>query len=195
LTGSARQSIQRWVFVLTFLLGVPALLVWLSMPFLDMSHATYLTAAKDYQGAIRALNRAVAFNGGLSSAYVKRGYDYEQLNQPDKALADYDTAIRINGQDWSAYNNRAWLIAQTKDPKAAMEDASKAVQLCPTCAQAFHTRGMLYSKMSDTPMAIADFTRAIELDPKFEAAVEDRAKLQDTGRGSQSLTPAPTVTR
>lgn len=171
MTFTARQRIQRWVFVLGFVLGVPALLIWICMPFLDMSHATYLTAARDYKGAIQALDRAVAFNGSLGSAYVKRGYVYALLNEKEKALADLGTALRINPQDWAAHNNRAWLIGQD-DPKAALADASRAIELCPTCPQAFHTRGVIYSKLGDKNNASADFTRAVELDPKFEMSSE-----------------------
>jgi tetratricopeptide (TPR) repeat protein len=215
MSGTARQKVQRWVFVLTFLLGIPALLIWVSMPFLDMSHATYLTATKDYKGAIKALNRAISMNGGLSAAYVKRGYDYELMNDPAKALADYDAAARINPQDWAAFNNRAWLTYQKlqaqKDDSAldgALMDATRAVDLCADCAQAYHTRGMIFRLKGDNARALVDFDKAIELDPKMGAAYADRAQcysalgrttdaLKDLARAQElgaRLAPPPAVT-
>jgi tetratricopeptide (TPR) repeat protein len=181
LTTTARQVFQRWIFVLAFLFGVPALLIWLSMPFLDMSHATYLTAAKDYKGAIRSLDRAIAFNGLLSVAYVKRGYDYELLNQPDKALADYNKAISMNPNDWAAYNNRAWLTANTGSLDAstlekAVQDATRAIDICPTCAPPYHTRGVVLMKLKKADLALADFSRAVELDPKYAIAYYNRSE-------------------
>jgi tetratricopeptide (TPR) repeat protein len=176
LTATSKHGVKRWAFVLTFLLGTPALLIWLSQPFLDMSHATYLTAAKDYQGAIKALNRAIAFNGLLSEPYVKRGYCWEMLKQPEKALADYDRAIAMNPNDWAAYNNRASLT-QGKNPKQALMDATHAVDLCGDCPQAYETRAAIYAETKDDERALADLDKAIELDPKKAGAYFSRSEL------------------
>lgn len=178
--NNARLTIQRWVLVLSFTFGLPALLIAVFMPFLDISHATYLTATKDYPGAIAALNRAIAMNSFLSVAYVKRGFVYERLNEIAKALNDYDSAIRINGGDWSAYNNRAWLLTHNNDAAKALPDAMRAVQLCPDCAQAFDTRATVELALGDKQKALEDYDRAIELDPKFGAAYFHRSQCRDS---------------
>lgn len=174
---SARSLVQKWILVLGFLLGVPAAIIWASMPFLDMSHATYLTAAKDYPGAINALNRAIALNGGLSVAYLKRGYVREKLNDPQRAMADYEAATRINPDDWAAYNNRANLLLNQKELSRALSEANRAVDLCSTCPQARDTRGTVYLATGDYEKALVDFNRAVELDPKFAEALWHRARV------------------
>lgn len=173
---NSKHGVKRWAFVLGFLFGTPALLIWLSQPFLDMSHATYLTAAKDYPGAIKALNRAIAFNGLLSAAYVKRGYCWEQLHQSEKARADYNRAIATNPNDWTAFNNRASLT-QATDAKQALEDATAAVNLCADCPQPYETRAGIYAETNDGARALADLDKAIQLDPKTARTYALRADV------------------
>lgn len=186
MSANSKHGVKRWAFVLGFLFGIPALLIWLSQPFLDMSHATYLASAKDYKGAIKALNRSIAFNSLLSGAYVKRGYCYEQLDEPEKALADYDRAITMNSSDWAAYNNRASLIA-SKNPEQALTDASRAVELCQDCPQAYETRAQIYSLSKDNDRALGDLDRAIELDPKNGSYFIHRSEvLKDLNRTEDS---------
>jgi len=182
---SARSLVQKWILVLGFLLGVPAAIIWASMPFLDMSHATYLTATKDYPGAIKALNRAISFNGGLSAAYVKRGYVWEKMKNPQRALADYDAASLVNPNDWAAFNNKAWLLLNQKELARALTDANVAVNLCESCPEAWDTRGLVYFLSGNYDTALADFNRAIALESDFGAALFHRARTHEAMKQPQ----------
>lgn len=162
-----RGRLAKWVIALTITIGVPVGLVLAFMPFLDISHATYLTAVGDFPAALRALNRALSINPGNALTYVQRSFVFDQLGEPGRAFADADNAVSLDVDSWSAFNNRAWSQSQLPggDLKRAFRDANRAVSLCPSCAAAFDTRGFVEFKQNHLEDALADFNRALQLDP------------------------------
>ena len=183
---------MKWAITLVIFFGVPVAFVWAFMPYLDISHATYLAAQGDYALAVRALNRAIRFNPSLAEAYTRRGWLYAKLGDYDKALADCNHSLSMNDSQWDAYNNRAWVRLQIGgDLKQALDDAGQAVALFPGCAQAYDTRGMIELKMNETDRALSDFDRAVSLDEKFAEAFAHRSlceqRLNQTDKAGADL--------
>jgi cytochrome c-type biogenesis protein CcmH/NrfG len=69
-----------------------------------------------------------------AAGFVKRGDDYVDEGEYDRAIADYKEAIRLAPDDEEAYNSLAWLLAtcteeRVRDGKQAVELATKACEL------------------------------------------------------------------
>lgn len=174
--SSMRLRAQKWTIVLLILFGVPALLIWVCMPYLDLSRAVYLANQHQYQAAIKTLDRAIAFNAGLETAYVRRGSVHDRLGDSDKALADFNTALRLKADDWEAYNNRAWVEYELSNLEAAFRDADTAVSNCGHCPVALDTRGVILLAQRQYDKALSDFSAAIQLDPTYAQAYYHRAR-------------------
>jgi Tfp pilus assembly protein PilF len=171
-----RARITKWAITLLIFVGVPFAFVWVFMPYLDISHATYLAAQGDYARAVRALDRAIRFNSGLPLAYTRRGWLYMKLGDDRKALDDFNRALSMSNSQWEPYNNRAWLEAKSGGTlHSALDDANQAVALCPTCAEPYDTRGLVELKANDPQKALGDFNRAIEIEEKYAAAYWHRS--------------------
>jgi Tfp pilus assembly protein PilF len=189
-----RERLVKWAIALTIMIGVPSGLIFVSMPYLDTSHATYLTAKGDYVTALRALDRAVHMDGGNSETYVRRSFVYTKLGEYQKAFADASRAIEINNEQWEAFNNRAWALTRMHggDLELAWRDANRAVELCPSCAAAFDTRGSVELQQNQLPNSLADFNRAIEIDAHCPEYVEHRAVvLQRQGEAGKDPAAKP----
>jgi tetratricopeptide (TPR) repeat protein len=191
-----RDRLVKWAIALTIMIGVPTGLIFLAMPYLDTSHATYLTAKGDYSTALRALDRAVHMDGGKAETYVRRSFVYAKLGEYQKAFADAGRAIEINNELWEAFNNRAWALTHMHggDLELAMRDANRAVALCPSCAAAFDTRGIVELKQNQLQNSLADFNRAVEIDAHAPEYAEHRAQvLQKLGEADKQPVPKPTA--
>lgn len=173
---SMRIRAQKWAIVLAIFFGVPALLIWAVMPYLDLSRASYLATTRNYQQAIDTLDRAIQFNSSIPDTYTRRGWLYQQLGKPDKALEDFATAIKINPQTWDAYNNRAWLKYETGDMAEALKDAELAVSNGQSCPQAFDTRGTILLAKGESERALSDFNSAISLNSTYAPAYFHRSQ-------------------
>jgi tetratricopeptide (TPR) repeat protein len=176
-----RDQLVKWLVTLTIFFGVPLAMLWGFMPLLDVSHATYLSSQGEYEQALRAINRAIALNGGMASMYTRRGWLYDKLDAYDKSLADYSHAIAIADFDWQPFNNRAWLLTHMPgaDMRQALPDANRAIGLCPECAAPYDTRGYIEMHMDDMPKALTDFNRALSLDRKSGEAYWHRGQYYD----------------
>jgi TolB-like protein len=53
------------------------------------------------------LNTALSYDDQLASAYVKRGDYYNENNDKEQAIKEYDKALEINPNDWIVYLNSA----------------------------------------------------------------------------------------
>lgn len=176
-----RARILAWTITLGIFFGVPFLLVWVFMPLLDVSHATYLAAQGNYKAALKTLNRAVKFNSGFGPAYTRRGWVFDKLGQQGQAIADFNKAIEINQGSWEPYNNRAMVQTELQQAnlRPALDDANKAIELCPDCSAAYDTRGWVQLKQSNADGALSDFNRALELNTRFGEAYYHRSLAFD----------------
>jgi tetratricopeptide (TPR) repeat protein len=172
---SPRVLVLKWIVMLTIVLGVPTLMIWVAMPFQDLSRASYLIEQHEYARAVRTLDRAIAFNFTFEQAYLRRGWIYERINMPEKALADFAAALALNPNNWQTYNNRAWLYGASGDYDRALKDVEEALSRCHDCSYVFDTKGFIYLGRKDYAQANDQFTRAIALNPKLGAAYFHRA--------------------
>jgi tetratricopeptide (TPR) repeat protein len=133
--------------------------------------------AKNYAEALRLLTLVIeAFPkegedgydpNELARLYYNRGLVYDELQEYNKALADYTKAIKLNKEYANPYNNRGNLYLKLKDYDKALADYNQAIKLNPNLADPYNGRGTVYATLKEYDKALADFSKAIELNPNL----------------------------
>jgi tetratricopeptide (TPR) repeat protein len=112
---------------------------------------------------------------GLASAFNNRGNAYNDKNDYDRAIADFDQAIRLDPKYAFAYDGRGNAHYSKNDKYRAFADFDKAIQFDPRFAGAYNDRGNVYYDQQEYDRAIADYDQAIRLDPEYAFAYNGRA--------------------
>jgi tetratricopeptide (TPR) repeat protein len=110
----------------------------------------------------------------LASAYLNRGFAYDNKGDYDRAIADYGEAIRLHPQFALAYSNRGIVYNRKGNYDRAFADFGEAIRLNPKLPNAYAGRGWAYHGKGDFDRAFADFDEAIRLDPKFPKTYNPR---------------------
>ena len=114
-----------------------------------------------------------------------------KLNEPDKAIADFDEAIRLEPTDVAAFIERGATRGSRREFDKAIADFSAAIRLAPNQAAAYTDRGVALAHEKAYDKAIADFSAS---DPaqsrRSPALLQSRARLgqQEGARQGRSLT-------
>ena len=110
-------------------------------------------------------------------AYVNRGRAFETSGQPERALADYDTAIALKPTNGEAYVNRGVLRGEAGSFDKAMEDFNQSIALNPDYAVAYSDRGIVYALTGQYDRALEDFNTALALDQDLAEAYFNRGRI------------------
>lgn len=113
----------------------------------------------------------------LGDAYEYRGFDDEQLNKGELALADFTQAIRLQPKDDYPYSQRGLLFLATGKLDDAIADLSRAYELNPKDVRSIANRGVAYALMKDTNRAEADFQVVEAIDKSNPVMLRGRAVL------------------
>lgn len=97
--------------------------------FLGRGKARYL--ARDFEGALRDLGRAIAIDPDLLPAYLCRGVLFEERGLPREAMHNYGKAIRLSPRDPDAWLARAEMHRAAGEHAAALADAEEALRVAP----------------------------------------------------------------
>lgn len=98
-------------------------------------------------------------------AHYKRGDAYDDIQEYEKAIGEYNKAIELNPNYTSAYYNRACAYAEMGQYSEAIADYDRTIELRPNHFLAYYNRGLVYSRIGENEKAIADYNRAIQVDP------------------------------
>jgi tetratricopeptide (TPR) repeat protein len=136
-------------------------------------------------------------------AYVRRGIEYGDKNQFDRAIAEFNEAIQLDPKNARALYNRGTAYRLMNDYDRAIADYNEAIRLDPKYAYAFAERATVYAENEDYDRAIADYNEAIRLDPKYALAFNNRGTVYrdkgDIGRAiadfNQAILLDPTYAR
>lgn len=113
----------------------------------------------------------------LASIYGNRGVTYRNLNDPQKAIADFNQAVALNPHYAWAYGNRGITYRSLKQYDDALRDFNQALQLDDTMDWVYVGRGEVYRHVKSYQHALADFDRAIALDPGYAQAYASRGRV------------------
>lgn len=111
---------------------------------------------------------------GDASFYNKRGIDFFNKREYDKAIADYNRAIELNPRYYQAYYNRGIAYRNQGEYDKAIADYTKAIDLSPNYSDAYNNRGVAYYYKSEYDNAIADYNKVIQLNPNDADAYNNR---------------------
>jgi tetratricopeptide (TPR) repeat protein len=130
--------------------------------------------------AIQQFSKAIQLNPQYVDAYFQRAYVYEQLQEFQRSLADYNQVSSLNPKHSLVYNNRGMLKSEKlNDSKGSLADYNQAVSINPKDAEAYNNRGVLKrNKLNDIQGALADYSQAISISPKSAHYYYNRANLK-----------------
>ena len=102
----------------------------------ELRFGLLMVRQRKYQSAVRHFTRAIKFGSELSRkqlsrAYVNRGYTYQNIGKPKKAMADYNQAIKIDPGNAYAFNNRGLAFEKRGDRERAVADYRRALKINP----------------------------------------------------------------
>ncbi|MDM8531421.1 tetratricopeptide repeat protein [Anaerolineales bacterium HSG25] len=141
---------------------------------IDFDQGKQAYADGDYETTIKAMSLVIQTVPYKISAYNYRGIAYDDLEQYEQAIADYDKAIELDPNYVFAYYNRGNVYDDLEQYEQAIADYDKAIELDPNYAFAYYNRGIVYKNLEQYEQAIADYDKAIELDPKYVDAYYNR---------------------
>jgi tetratricopeptide (TPR) repeat protein len=110
-----------------------------------------------------------------ASAHFDRANLYVQLDQPDKALADFNAALVIDPNNIKALLGRADMNYGARRLADSLADYTRVVAAQPKNAEAFFKRGAVYFDMGDFAAAFRDYSVSLVLDPNQPDVLRNRA--------------------
>ncbi len=127
------------------------------------------TQQKDHPLSIRACSRILSEPGlsarDRSTALVNRGNAYDDSGEPERALADYNSAIAADRQNVDAYFNRGITYRRKKEYERAIADFNEALRLDPRDAEALYYRGRSKIDLDNSAAGEADIAAARKIKP------------------------------
>ncbi len=157
-----------------------------------MADARTASRADDHQKAVELYTRALAIEPGPNvisqDLHALRGSEYNYLNMPDKAFADFDAAIRIvyhaplSEPAIRAYMGRGYASLQREQYARAKDDFDVVLKALPNdvprSSSVLAWRGNAHHGLRDRERAVADYKAALALDPNNVLARDNLAVLE-----------------
>ena len=107
----------------------------------------------------------------VTDALMRRGNVYfNDKNDYDRAIQDYDAIIRIEPNKALAFNNRGNGYLRKAQYDRALQDFDQALRLDPKLALALLNRAAVHRAKAQFDSAIQDCDQAVAMYPKFAAA-------------------------
>ncbi|RMJ06148.1 cellulose synthase subunit BcsC [Marinobacter litoralis] len=168
-------------------------------PELEVAHARALARSGQAQKALESLEAASQQFPNNQPILLSLAMTHQQLNQPEKAIARYQSLMDINPDNPLVLNNLAWLYYEKGDRQAA-NLAQKAYKLAPNNAAIADTYGWILFETGRQPESLPVLEKAHELDPesqeiamhlveayrsagKTDQAKQIMAKFEETSKG------------
>src|SRR5579871_2939435 len=129
---------------------------------------------KQYDEALKNLDKAIKLNPDYEFAYQIRGNLFFAIKDYNNAYLDYSDAIDISPNNAINYYNRANAFHAMKYYDSAILDYNKSISLKPNYAVAYGNRAMVYNNKKMYDLAIDDFTKAILFDSTLSYAFNNR---------------------
>jgi tetratricopeptide (TPR) repeat protein/thiol-disulfide isomerase/thioredoxin len=139
--------------------------------------AVRLHAAKDYEGAVDALTRALKLRPDWLAAIGNRADAEYHAKHYDEAIAGFTRAIELDPKRSASYDGRGLAYSYSNRHAQAIPDYTRAIELAPSSAVAYNNRGWAYLETGRLDEALADLNRALELNPAYTLALFNRAHL------------------
>jgi len=183
-------------------------------PAITENAITYLNQGIDlfnegnYEGAIEALNKAIAINKNLAEAYYHRANalfeygeklfyvmsddEYKKVLQImgmkegdfylDIVINNYNSAISLKPDYIDAIYNRGFMYWFGNNYDRALEDLTAVIKIKSDHIDALFVRANIYDLNENDDLAIADYTAILKIEPNNQEALFNRGKLYHYGK-------------
>jgi tetratricopeptide (TPR) repeat protein len=128
----------------------------------------------DLEDALKDYGRSVEI-APSASAHFDRANLYVQLDQPEKALADFNAALAIDPKNIKALIGRADENYGARHLAASLADYTRVIEAQPKNAEVFFKRGSVYFDLGDFAAAYRDYSASLVLAPKQPDVLRNRA--------------------
>jgi len=134
-------------------------------PELMLARAKILMDRGQGAEAIPVLDLALKAMPQNPEVYYQRGLVYQNLDLPEKALADYLACLQLDNRRTDALNNKAVQLARLKRYEEAISAFSELVDLDREDFLGYRNRGLCRFDMHDDAGALQDYDTALKLNP------------------------------
>lgn len=110
-----------------------------------------------------------------SVALFNRGYALSDLNELDKAWADFEAVEKIVPRDPNIYNERGVIHFKREEWDAALTEFGKSIAVDPRFPLGYLNRGILWGRRGEYGKAVADLSAAIAINSRLYQAYFYRA--------------------
>lgn len=120
--------------------------------------------------------------------YNNLGHYRLTINQPEKALENYNTVISLAPNMARPYISRGKIYFDRGEFDKSIADYSKSIELEPNNINALTNRAAAYGMKQEWETALSDLNKALELEPSHTNALSNRAFLWfQTGEYEKSI--------
>ena len=133
--------------------------------------------AKDYDGAVHSLDRALELRSDWLPAVLLRAEVLYTAKRYGEAIAGYDHAIELDPKRAASYDSRGLAYSYSGDHQRAIADYTRSIELNPAGTAPYNNRGWAYLETGRLEEALNDLNRAIELGPTNTRALFNRAHV------------------
>lgn len=116
-----------------------------------------------FENAIEQFSRAIELDPDYEKAYIQRAIAYTNLNEYDKASADFDRAIVFNAKDPSLYYLAGTAYHMLDKNSIALERLNKALDEKNNFLEAFQVRSVVLMDLGRYQEALSDCQRCLKI--------------------------------
>lgn len=120
---------------------------------------------KNYQAAIKELNKAVDIDPRFADAYNNLGLVYSDLGNFQKEIKNYDKAAKLYPQHRDVYLNRGTAYIKIGNYLQAINDYTKAIEINSQDVAAYYMRGLAHYNSGNYKQALNDMNMVIKINP------------------------------
>jgi tetratricopeptide (TPR) repeat protein len=125
-----------------------------------------LKSLEKYEEAISNYSKCISLNPNYADAYNNRGSVYlENLQEPEKALIDFQNFLKIQPNVWNGFYNIANCYSELKEYEEAIKHYDRALELNPNNPDIYLSCGVTYYKLEQYEEALKSYDLALKLSP------------------------------
>ncbi len=144
--------------------------------------------ARKPQQAVELIEKAIALDPAVPTAYCNLGSALTALQRHAEALASFDTAIALKADLADAHGNRAAALNALRQFEQALASCDKALALKPGYPEAHNNRAHALSALKRYEDAVSSCDRAIALRPNYPEAYNNRGNAFNAlGRHTEAV--------
>ena len=174
-----RMSIRKKILTICLLSGLISISLPSSAYMPPEASVLYQQACsaeheQDLKTAISMLEKAIEISGDDAMLYTKLAGIYSEIDEFDKALANYNKVIKINPDDAFIYISIGSIYESQGKYKEALETYSKALDIFPEYKYNYFNLGNVNYQLKNYKDAISDYNLFLET---YSAHIEARENL------------------